>query len=88
MSPYLTGFKYGIFDIICLFLLCLVSYVQSSSDGMCEICPKNTFCHNTGIYACPLNQISDPGSNVNTDCTCKPGYYGAAGEGCAKCLSG
>jgi hypothetical protein len=69
---------------ICMLLLYMTSSV-SSDEGVCAICPPNKFCRETMAYDCPPNQISNAGSLVSTACRCRPGYYGADGEGCTSC---
>jgi hypothetical protein len=63
------------------------------ADSPCRNCLNNYWCAGSTLNRCPLNTISSNGSRLQTDCYCKPGYYGIVGanvsEGyspCALCL--
>jgi len=45
----------------------------------CKHCLNNFWCAGSTLNRCPLNTISSPGSLVQTDCFCAPGYYGSVG---------
>ena len=45
----------------------------------CQTCLSKYWCRNQHIYACPEHSHSDPGSTLQSDCWCDPGYYGLVG---------
>ena len=73
------------FTKVCTLLLCTIAHVFSTDDGTCEICPPNSYCHGKFMFNCPGNQISNAGSQFNTDCKCRPGHHGKNGESCSIC---
>ena len=62
--------------------VCARGFVQAST---CTICPGNTFQEGSACVPCPANTVSLPGAFSNLQCTCHPGFTGAAGGPCSKC---
>lgn len=42
----------------------------------CQTCLSDNWCRNNGISNCPANSASKPGSSLQTDCWCIPGWHG------------
>ena len=42
----------------------------------CQQCLTDHWCSTQQIFECPQNSLSDVGSSVQSNCYCKPGYYG------------
>jgi hypothetical protein len=52
------------------------SMYTALSDSPCKLCMSNFWCRGEALNICPLNTVSNNGSSLQTDCYCKPGYYG------------
>ncbi len=42
----------------------------------CQPCLADRWCANQQIFECPANSLSAAGSSSQSDCYCRPGYYG------------
>lgn len=67
----------AVFKGISVFLVMCTSLVAALHEDprMCGLCPKNSWCFENALNACPTHQIAPNGSDARTDCACKPGYY-------------
>eukprot|EP00961_Rhodomonas_salina_P063107 847657-Rhodomonas_salina.1 len=49
----------------------------TTQQTVCSPCPSGRWCDSGVAYDCPMYATSPVGSNVQTNCTCVPGYYAA-----------
>lgn len=63
---------------------CGVHYRNNRADTDCVICETGYYCTNQSRFQCPDNTQSQPGSDRESNCTCKPGFY-ALGGVCTIC---
>jgi len=80
----------SLWDCACAAGLALVTDAAGAAE--CAPCGNNTFRAegDAGCLPCPLFALSDPGSMGLSNCSCAPGFYGAAGSGgnCTQCPAG
>ena len=69
------------------------TYKDFKGTGACTLCAANTFNTNTGqisntCQGCPLNTVSEAGSDNIMDCVSDVGHYGNPGEEATPCEEG
>lgn len=71
-----TSGKYSVISKSTSIESCLLCQDGFSGEGFLQCDP------------CPLNATANPGSGLQTDCKCNPGFTGADGSTCVHCLPG